>query len=197
MVTGCVVLLCRRASAAVRHRVWVLAIVGVLVIPGLLLAVPQLTLEFPAEAEVGGFVEGPSFTSQWLSTETITRSAVTKTKVQSTNAIQPEAASSAAPTRVASVSPTAKWSGASLLWIGWGRGRRSLDYLFGSVCVLHVSGAAVGGLRRRTMGTTVIAASRVTGRQCGVNWCVCDRQISPMTWGFRRPVILLPQGQLP
>jgi len=190
----------RRSSAAVRHRLWALTAIGLLILPLAMLTLPgwriPLSLSSPSNPAVietnawGGQLLDPEIAAGLFPDEPANHLA-TAESAETSNAVIAEAA----PVPAISTSSTTTGTG------GWGRW----------LVMVWAGGAAVMGLLSLI---SLASASRLVRRaqplvgegwsesllqaksELGVTRSVdlrrCDRAISPMTWGHLRPVILLP-----
>ncbi len=182
--------ICRCASAAARHRLWLLSVVGVLLIPIFYLAVPQLKFVLPGGDKPARFSEATSITSQWLFTETIPTSK--PSTAQPAALARPETLEAASMTGAVAEAPV--WHTGDVLLVAWAAG-------VGVVGLLSlISIASAQWLVRKSAVLTDDAWQDLLLRlrdELGISRTVqlrsCDRPISPMTWGLWRPVILLPR----
>ncbi|QDU41912.1 Regulatory protein BlaR1 [Symmachiella dynata] len=182
--------ICRRASAAARHRLWLLSVVGVLLIPILYLAAPQLKFALPGGDKPARFSEATSITSQWLFTETIPSSK--PNSAQPATPASPETLETASKMSVVVDAPA--WHTGDVLLVAWAAG----VVIVGLLSLISIASAQL--LVRKSAVLTDDAWQGLLlslREQLGISRMVqlrsCDRPISPMTWGLWRPVILLPR----
>jgi beta-lactamase regulating signal transducer with metallopeptidase domain len=159
----------RSRAAADRGAVLKIAVALLLALPAIALFAPALEIATPAPAPAA-LAEAPA-------------------------ALPPAAMETATPAAVAEPAPTGNWDDPSLLFF--------LLYLGG---VLMVGGRLLAGLwtlSRWTRGASEVEApewrsalARAGGEPLGIRLLVCEESSSPLSWGLRRPVILLDRDTL-
>jgi beta-lactamase regulating signal transducer with metallopeptidase domain len=164
----------RSRAAADRGAVLKLAVALLLALPAIALFAPALEIETPASAPAPVVASAP---------------------LDSAPQAAPEAAPVPAQTTLSTVSAGGDWDDPSLLFF--------LLYLGG---LLMVGGRLVAGLwtlRRWTRGSAEVEApewlaalARAGGDELGIRLLACEEASSPLSWGLRRPVILIDRDTL-
>ena len=181
LAAGVAALLLRRASAAARHLVWRLAFAGLLALPVLATLLPAWRVPLP------GFATGAR--------------AVASTSNLTEIPAEPSAASQA----VVDPVPSPRFEEVRLKPRGWNLSWQALAFglwSLGTFAVLAALGIALLRVRWQGRRARPIADAAWTGllrqvrAELGVRRPVAlvaggDRAM-PMTWGWRRPVVLLP-----
>ena len=190
----------RRASAAARHMVWTLALVGVLVVPVLSLALPRWQLSIvtlnagtaspgavpaPAASASPAAATPPAATAAAPLVRTHPRGASSVSPVESPASPPPEATSSIASR------PGISWQSALLM-----------VWLVGASLVLGrlaLGIVAVQWMSRRIERVTEapwLAQARSLAHRLGVSprivFLRSGRATMPMAWGILRPAVLMP-----
>jgi len=209
LIASVATLLLRGGSAAARHWVWLLALVGLLALPVAGLMVPGWPVEVPVRAaqrasdDASGAGAGAAMPAQRQRyVPAVARLVATPPDADVTNdaavSPRPGIAPSARPEVVDNVegSPVTPWgflSGARALLLLWVGGVLAL------LTRLTVSHVALRRVERRTRPTTSSrirgASSALTARmglRRPVRLLEGDRDAMPMSWGLVRPRILLP-----
>ncbi|TWU12646.1 Regulatory protein BlaR1 [Symmachiella macrocystis] len=185
-----VIAICRRVSAAARHRLWLLSVVGVLWIPILYLAAPQLKFALPGADKPARFSEATSITSQWLFTETIPTSK--PNSAQPATPARPETFEAASMTSAVADAPA--WHTGDVLLVTWAAGVLIVGLLsLISIASAHWLVRKSAMLSDDAWQGLLLSLREQLGISRTVQLRSCDRPISPMTWGLMRPVILLPR----
>lgn len=203
-----VLAVCRSASAATRHRLWVLSMMGMLLIPLLLVAVPQFALVLPTDAAVPSTSASSSVPSEWISSEWVSTEALES--IPATGGTLENSPSTAAGAPVVELGAPVAGFGSDVipevslskpapspLLIGWLAGvsitalASCISLLSAQVLVKRSEVLADEGWQQQ-----LLKLARQLGVGRSVELRICDRRISPMTWGVRRPVILLPEDCL-
>ena len=192
----------RRSSAALRHLVWTLSLVGVLLIPPCCWvfpawqwAVPPGLWRPPAAAQVGQTTPEPSESllhSVYASNVTARQAVESPAAPLATGGEQSPQAAPFPP-----VAASGTWSGSMALAAVWALGTSlGLVWLVAGVLgawfvARHAPPAADRSWRQILQQLSTACDSR---RPIEVRECP---QVSvPMTWGLRRPVILVPAGSV-
>ena len=195
LASGLAVLAFRRGAAAVRHLIWTLGIAAVLVLPVTSSLLPDLRLPVHGLVDVQQLAV-PASTPTTL--ETVTEREEIRLIESSPNAAAVPAAQSLQPpllevTRTRMDQTLHELSPASWLLLLWESGVLlvSLYFLAGFLRLRRLEHRAV----LPVMPELRAAAWRI-GEQIGLarqpRILRSDTAITPMTWGIRRPVLLLP-----
>jgi TonB family protein len=180
-VTALAALAWRRASAATRHLLWLCGIVAVLVLPTASRLLPPIAVPVPL---LGAFAS-PAATGDSEHAPTFAR------------ATSPADAAQQAPATASDVAAPA----ARPLALSWPLGLLAL-WSLGVVAALARVGAGLVTVRWIARGAWPLADSACAaavadvsarlGLRRPVRLLVSDRATVPMTWGWRRPVVLMP-----
>ena len=207
LVAGVLSLPLARSSAAARHMVWAAAIGGVLFLPFLATATPWTWEVWPTMQRSASAVSGSIDPDPAIGVRSTERAR--STQVESTQPSTPVSARETASLREATVSPTLETQPASPIaeQAAWSLGPLGLGATiwFGVAALLLVH-ALVGrfALAADARGARPvedsyalqIMASRSSevGALRPVRLLRTSRVTMPLTWGVRRPVILLPEA---
>jgi len=182
LIGGAVSLALYRSSAAVRHAVWTTAIVGVLLIAPLALLLPAVRVHSP-DALAGTLTRFSHPQSALQAFQPIGTPAM---------AAYPTAASHN--TSEAPAAPVGLRSFQSSLLVVWAAGTLLLS------CCFLAAGLRLARIARQSNSIAEPSIDRLAlsaARQLGValtrvrlRWT--DREFTPMTWGLRRPTLILP-----
>lgn len=197
----------RRAPAAVRHRIWFLALVGALVLPMLSAVLPQWRLHVLPEGLGSGLASPASVsTSRNLApgnpavgpqpaaprSNDLAKGAPNGTGSRYSETAAPRAAEQRPAT--AAGPPAGNWLGARLVLVLWLAGALATlsPLVLGIVCnAMRVCEARPVVAPGWTQLLEQLAAEMGVRRRVAL---VCaDRPWLPVTWGVLRPVILLPR----
>jgi beta-lactamase regulating signal transducer with metallopeptidase domain/DUF4097 and DUF4098 domain-containing protein YvlB len=184
--------LARRRSAATRHLVWLIAVSGSLAVAPLTLVAPRLVVGLPAPwASVRPRASAPAPAVASIAGPAASRPLVARQ--EGWPGAPPAPHRDAAPRRTATFAR--RWP-PNLMW--------ALIWLTGAMLVLLWSGLghlAVRGLGRsaRALGPegwrSLVPPGSVAGHVAGrVTFGTSPALGTPLTWGWRHPVILLPEA---
>ena len=197
-----VIAVCRRVSAATRHRLWMLTVGGTLALPIISLAVPHMNLALPRAAKSTWTPARVSVTpptippakGPLLSVADDLANQTPLTPVLKNPAKPlPEVKHSAIAIKPTLRASARAWRWGTIILYGWLVGAATVALL--SIVSLLSANQLV---RRAPLVTDPdwLELHRQLADKIGLRNTVelrcCDRRISPMTWGLMRPVILLP-----
>lgn len=197
----------RRGSAAGRHWVWLLGVTGLLALPLLQAATPRWTAALPAWTPSATLVRESGWAAVWSASPRVEAEDANArpTKPDGVGGESPgvrSAPPSSSPTRGVTTPPAPVETPRSAR-IGFGVTILGA-WLAITLALLARLWASLRAIRRLEAGASTFPQGRVTAlatrlaREAGV-----ARQIRllmgapdamPMSWGWRRPVILLPEG---
>jgi len=193
--------LLRKRSAAVRHLLWLFAVAGLLLVPVLSSCLPAWRILPHVEAFVVAAADEP--TQPGASFADSQRSAPTR-DLSAAHALRTESAATAvaapdgqsAKTSPADAAPSASSTTVTFsttIVLIWGGVAAGLAAVF---CLGGLSLWRTGRSARRITSGPLADLLRETARQAGVRHpvvlLVSDCRSMPMTWGVRRPRLLLP-----
>lgn len=216
LVAVITIALCRRASAATRHRLWMLAVVGALLLPVVSLCSPRVDVAIPRPSEIAHEKSNErtgqrADSLQSSATRPIANSDVAPVSVDATTVTLIQEAKKQ-PRRVARnfkhSNRTAKVSQATTLSRRDGaRAWRWGDVLFycwaaAAAGVLMLSAISLLSAKRLVRRAPLVtdpqwlSLQRQLAERLGLDRPVelrrCNLRISPMVWGLSRPAIVLP-----
>jgi len=187
-LAGLVGLTLHRSSAAVRHMVWCIAVLGALTLPVLSWLLPSWRLPIlPRETPVVQFILQPAAEPKELPVPgpSLRQPVEPAIAVADAGYVPRHGEPTSAPAR------TLHWS--TWVLVGWGAGA------VGLLGFQFVGIVGVWRLRRRSRPITDAAwkqladnAASELGLRRRVTLIENDRAVMPMTWGVLRPVLLLP-----
>jgi len=196
----------RRSSAAARHLVWCLAIGGVLGLPVLSAMLPSWnvavswqkveSLSLPAtadEASAARTTPGHGLIALTQAEEASSMPAIESEFAKQTplGSLQ-QVNDSLEPTAISELPVANAWSWAFWLWLA-GACLALLAICLGVVSLWSLTSRS----RVVASGPLYTALQQMAGRiglTCSVRMLQSDARSMPMTWGIRRPTILLPEG---
>ncbi len=199
LVTFGVSVLARRAGAATRHLIWAVAVVSLVGLPLLTIALPNwnapISAGFLSTADASGASVGtPPNSDKTESQATASRASGTAGAVT----VPPEVISTNPSTANTSPSPVAEQHGLSVHWstwvlLAWGIGALVVLFpcLFGIAVVWRLTRRA-GGITSENSLRFIENVSELVGLKRPVNVRMSGDTTIPLTWGFQRPVLLLP-----
>jgi beta-lactamase regulating signal transducer with metallopeptidase domain len=206
----------RGRSASARHLAWTLGMVGLLLLPLMESAIPiWRVVPVPGSGRAAAIVEGPRASVPASAAETGEADAALGAAARNSQALG-GADKSQQPPSAAAEGPKASSPRALSAWVyhrlsRWVHGRASWTTAYASLFVLWLGGvvALCGSL---LLGLTRLRRLRLAARpldgggwpellnslceELGLGSCptllYSERTRTPMTWGLRRPVVLLP-----
>ncbi|MBV9110286.1 MAG: hypothetical protein JO306_12820, partial [Gemmatimonadetes bacterium] len=190
-----------RAPAAARHLAWTLAVCGILALPLFSLALPGWRL---------GFVRVPAPVAATLDAPVAAAPIAPVVGTPVAPAAAPSTAASTSPTRSVATAETprpaapesqAQAVGDAVRTVDWAK-LFAMAWAIGAALVLARMLAGWWSLRRLARRSAVVTDEAWTGLLRDLRWMMdVDRPVAllrggeatmPMTWGIRRPAILLP-----
>lgn len=171
-LAGAIVLVLRRGPASARYGVWKVALLGVLVLPGATLVLPNWSAPLPEGVRA------------WVTSDPVDAGVGVGAVGEGLAGVVGGSPAAARPRG---------WAWAELLLLAW---------LGGASALLLRLGAGLAALRRlareaetvtdRSWQELASALSREIGLARRVRLLRASRPVAPMTWGWFRPAVLLP-----
>jgi beta-lactamase regulating signal transducer with metallopeptidase domain/DUF4097 and DUF4098 domain-containing protein YvlB len=175
----------RRRSAAVRHLVWALTLLGALTLPLLSSVAPELVLSV-AQPQAWSTLAPPTGSSTARAPQFT--AGVSSTVVSEDHSAL-DTRKNSLPTRAPALSPSGwlalVWLGGSVAVLLWA----ALGHL-GLVRLARRAVAIDGPAWRRLLGEALVRIDPPRS----VRLCTSPGVGAPVTWGWRRPVVVLPVG---